>query len=173
MTGQSRFPTMTNGRRRTPRRASPSPTDRGGDRLPRLPRRKEARGQRGAFASGAKSGSDWRSRLRRLPAALGQAWSGSRQTPQYGAAARRVASGRRADRRQMDRQSQSPAVRLHARSDEARQGDAIKRSDAMLETPPIGVLHSPAPASRTPSATRPESSALRSGSSRKTAQERR
>ena len=110
----------------------PSPPHRRDDRQPRLSRRQEAREERGASARRAEGGRDRRPRLQRSPADLGQARSGSRQAPRHGAAARRLAQGRRIHRRQMGQPSQGDPDRLQARLDEARQGGPVQaqRRDA-------------------------------------------
>ena len=121
----------------------PSCPDRGDDRQPRLSRRQASSRDRGAAARRAKDRLHRRPRLQRSPPDLGQARSGPRQAPGHGAAARRIAEGRRAHRRPLGRSPQGAADRLQARLDHHAKAAPFKRNDPMLEVLPIGVLVAP------------------------------
>ena len=77
--------------------------DRGADRQPGLPRRQTPRRHRGAAARRTEDRLHRRARLQRSSADLGPARQGPRQASRHGAAAWRIAEGRRTHRRQMGR----------------------------------------------------------------------
>ena len=113
-----------------------------------------------------------RARLQRPSPDLGPARQGPRQASRHGAAARRIAEGRRTDRRQMGDQPQGAADRLQAGLDQARQGRAVQAQRRHARrAADRRHASSRAPASRTTSPTRRRSSASPSGSS--AARERR
>jgi hypothetical protein len=151
----------------------PSCPDRGDDRQSRLSRREASSRDRGAAARRAKDRLHGRPPLQRSPPDLGQARSGPRQAPGHGAAARRIAEGRRAS------PPAGPITAKCRRSPSSPTGLATPRPRRSSGTTPCwrccrSACWLPrAPASRRTSPTKRGGSAFRSGSSAAAAHERR
>ena len=121
-----------------------SHADRGDDRQPRLPRRQAPRRDRGAAAARTEDRLHRRARLQRPSPDLGSARQGPRQASRHGAAAWRLAEGRRTDRRQMGRPTarcrRSPSSPTGPNTPRPHRSSATTQCSTVL---PIGVMHFP------------------------------